>query len=315
LPAIQAAREAARRSQCTNNLKQIGLATLNYHDTTKYLPPCRVEDGQQTWLQLILDHLEETQVKDLWDPQLGCFYDQKYETRTAIVESLYCPSQTHETRILINYNPPADVHTHPAVEPGGSGGWSGSISDFRAAGGSTCPVSANGTLYTFYNWDDRTMTWLDGALPQAKRNVVHGGAGNRGVISFTPVTSLKKITDGTSKTFLAGEAGRGTTDAGHAFNGDHIPMLLIGELQSFCDRCTVPFDPDPHSVATRGDPGFGGAHPGVTNFLFCDGHVQVVSRDVDGRVLDRVATRAGGEIYDFDGQATSCQSSGGPGPL
>jgi len=62
LPAIQAAREAARRSQCMNNLKQIGLATHGFHDSRKALPPFRVMDHQQTWLVLILPYLEETQL-------------------------------------------------------------------------------------------------------------------------------------------------------------------------------------------------------------------------------------------------------------
>ena len=49
LPAIQAAREAARRAQCQNNMKQIGLAVLNYHDSKRELPPMRILDGQLTW--------------------------------------------------------------------------------------------------------------------------------------------------------------------------------------------------------------------------------------------------------------------------
>ncbi|HJQ78426.1 MAG TPA: DUF1559 domain-containing protein, partial [Lacipirellulaceae bacterium] len=95
LPAIQAAREAARRAQCSNNLKQIGIAVHNYHDTRRTLPPMRVADHQQTWLALILPHLEEQQVGDLWDEKLGCFYDQKLELRTANINGYYCPSQQH----------------------------------------------------------------------------------------------------------------------------------------------------------------------------------------------------------------------------
>src|SRR6187455_3111518 len=85
LPAIQAAREAARRSQCSNNVKQISLATLNFHDVRKGMPPMRIVDGDRTWMGLILPHLEEAQVADLWDSKLGCFYDQTYKCRTAIV--------------------------------------------------------------------------------------------------------------------------------------------------------------------------------------------------------------------------------------
>src|SRR5688572_11304814 len=75
LPAVQAAREAARRSQCQNHLKQIGLAVQNYHDARRELPPSRVADGQQTWLALILDYMEQSSVKRLWNSQLGCYYD------------------------------------------------------------------------------------------------------------------------------------------------------------------------------------------------------------------------------------------------
>src|SRR5213592_497388 len=76
LPAVQAAREAARRSQCSNNLKQIGLGVQNYTSARKYLPSMRVADHQQTWLVLILPYLEEKAVGDLWDGKLGCFYNQ-----------------------------------------------------------------------------------------------------------------------------------------------------------------------------------------------------------------------------------------------
>jgi prepilin-type N-terminal cleavage/methylation domain-containing protein/prepilin-type processing-associated H-X9-DG protein len=325
LPAIQAAREAARRTQCTNSLKQIGLATLNYHDATKYLPPERVGDGHQTWLMLILDYMEGSQIKALWDKDLGCFYDQRLETRTSVVETLYCPSQTHDSRIFISKNAPADTHSHPASEAGGSGGWSGSISDYRAVGGSTCPVENPGGTpnpITYFHWNDKLQPFLDGAIPQSKW-YREGGTSGRGVVQFRPATALHHITDGTSQTFLGGEVGRGSSESGHAFNGDHNAMLLIGEARvtedhpsPFCIKCTTPFDPnDPQGKSTGGDPGFGSAHPEVTNFLFVDGHVEPISRDVNERVLDRAATRAGDDIYSFDGTAPSCQTSGGPGPL
>lgn len=319
LPAVQAAREAARRTQCNNHLRQIGIATHNYHDATRELPPSRVGDGQQTWLMLILDFMEEAQIKDLWDPQLGCYYDQEYTTRTAQVAGLYCPSMPHETRILISKNPPADIHTHPSQESGtGSGGWSGSISDYRAVGGSTCPIPNPGgspNPITFGQFNERYQPLLDGAIPQAK-SYLKGGAGNRGAIRFRAKTSMRHIIDGTSKTLLAGDVGRGTSERGHAFNGDHNSMLQIGELQAFCENCTAPYDPnDPNGNNGGGDQGFGSAHPGVTNFLFVDSHVQPISRDVDPKVLDRAATRAGEDQYDFDGTAPTCQSSGGGGPL
>ena len=111
LPAIQAAREAARRSQCANNLKQISLATLNFHDARKGMPPMRIVDGDRTWMGLILPYLEEAQVADLWDYKLGCFYDQTYKCRTAIVTTYFCPSMAHETKI-IGVAQSNDGHSH-----------------------------------------------------------------------------------------------------------------------------------------------------------------------------------------------------------
>ena len=60
LPAVQAAREAARRTQCTNNLKQMGLACHNFHDARKSLPPAYMSgEGFGTWLMLIMPYMEE----------------------------------------------------------------------------------------------------------------------------------------------------------------------------------------------------------------------------------------------------------------
>src|SRR4029079_12924656 len=103
LPAIQAAREAARRAQCQNNIRQLGIATHNYHDARGELPPSRVEDGNLTYMALILDYMEQNQIRGLWDYKrgvAGCFYDQTLQARNATVDAYYCPSIDHENRSL-----------------------------------------------------------------------------------------------------------------------------------------------------------------------------------------------------------------------
>src|SRR4051812_14798850 len=117
LPAIQAAREAARRMQCSNNLKQIGLGVQNYASARKYLPPVRIADHQETWLVLILPYLEEQGVSDLWDSKLGCFYNQSLQMRTSIITAYFCPSQSHESRLGTTMPDGSGGHSHPRSDP------------------------------------------------------------------------------------------------------------------------------------------------------------------------------------------------------
>jgi prepilin-type N-terminal cleavage/methylation domain-containing protein len=311
LPAVQAAREAARRTQCQNNLKQVGLAVQNYHDARRELPPSRVADGQQTWLALILDFMEQSQVKKLWDPSLGCFYDQRLATRAAVVDAFFCPSQQHDAKTMAALEQSSDGHTHASrFDPEVPGSlYVGSLADYRSVRGSTCPVlDDTGTLVV--NFDGSQGHFADGAAPQCnKAKVKFGGAGNRGVMSFRAETSLKNITDGTSLTAFAGEVGRFRSERGHAFNGDHFPAVALGEGRPFCQRCELPPNPDVSAPSSPewGDDGFGSVHAGVVLFVMCDASVQSISKETDLAVLDRMATRAGDDIYDLNGTAPSCQ--------
>jgi prepilin-type N-terminal cleavage/methylation domain-containing protein len=237
LPAVQAAREAARRTQCKNNLKQIGIAVHNYHDTRKELPPMRVWDGDRTWLALILPYLEEETVASLWDPQLGCFYDQPLELRTAVIRSFFCPSQHHDTRVIELPSPdqPQDGHSHPRNDSKvGSGGWRGSIADYRHVTGSTCVVQGtdvNGAFQRLGYADvsgNAVQCLADGPIPQPRSKPTRTGPSNRGVANWDALTSLKHITDGTSKTLLGGEVSRAEAERTHAFNGDFFVRAARG---------------------------------------------------------------------------------------
>src|SRR4051794_2767386 len=66
LPAVQTAREASRRTQCANNLKQLGLAVANFEDVTNVLPYSRTDPGE-TWTVIILPYLEQPAHFALWD--------------------------------------------------------------------------------------------------------------------------------------------------------------------------------------------------------------------------------------------------------
>ena len=92
LPAVQAARESARRTQCSSSLKQIGLAIQNFHAQRDELPPSRNYDHYATWAFLILPFMEEGNLYDDWDGSVKYYY-QSDEARLTPVEHYYCPSR------------------------------------------------------------------------------------------------------------------------------------------------------------------------------------------------------------------------------
>ena len=108
LPAVQAARAAARRTQCLNNLKQIALATHNFHDTNRKFPPARLilnsnrtknsnngtDTGldEPTWLIHILPHLEQNALFSKWDV-FKPYGMHSSEARSAVVPTYLCPER------------------------------------------------------------------------------------------------------------------------------------------------------------------------------------------------------------------------------
>ena len=127
LPAVQASREAARRTQCVNNLKQIGLAVHGFHETRNILPASRV-DHKATWLVLIWPFLEQRAAYDQWDMP-ACFYDQKEEIRNHVVPGYLCPSRPRDSTSAWCY--PDGLH--PMIL------YSGAVADYHATIGLRYP--------------------------------------------------------------------------------------------------------------------------------------------------------------------------------
>src|SRR3972149_11979881 len=95
LPAIQAAREAARRTQCQNNLKQIGVAIQNHHDTRKQFPMGRNRFDQYavSWAFYLLPYIEETTMYVSFDPKFRVFDDEKKQGMRKPIEISACPTR------------------------------------------------------------------------------------------------------------------------------------------------------------------------------------------------------------------------------
>jgi prepilin-type N-terminal cleavage/methylation domain-containing protein len=267
LPAVQAARERARRTQCDNNLKQIGLATHNFHSARKMLPSSRAAEHKETWLVMLMPYLEERNAAAQWQPG-KCFYDQTDRMRQWLVSIYLCPSRTR-LGTLVNCVPDG-VHSHPP------GPYPSAYADYTAT---------VGTTYTGSSWQTIAD---DGAMIYGNYNEYPGLP--LIMTGWRSRTSFKKITDGLSKTFLVGHVTGAFADDIAAYNGDSNGGLHLGGLQQ--DGVTY------YTLANNNekDKGFGGPHPGSISFVFVDAEVQSIAYTTDLKVLKALVTRAGGEI-------------------
>jgi prepilin-type N-terminal cleavage/methylation domain-containing protein/prepilin-type processing-associated H-X9-DG protein len=267
LPAVQAAREAARRSHCLNNLKQIGVAFQNYADARKSLPPGYTAgtDLDSTspgwgWATYLLPYIEESALYQQLDRS------KPVETQVAIktVVSVYlCPSE--------QVNPvPFDV-TSASME---------------------VICSAAPSSYAATVGDDASE--------------VDDATGN-GVFYRNSNTRLKDITDGLSKTVFAGDRAWADTHgiwAGAPSNAVTRPgELNPWQTTTGPAQCLILVHNNWINITTDSDGGlddFSSKHTGGANILFGDGSVRfIVSITADGqehRDFWAMGTRAGGEV-------------------
>ena len=239
LPAVQAAREAARRSQCFNNLKQIDLAIHLYHDATKSLPPSRMPCWHGTWASAIWPYLEEGSIAQKWDPVMG-YYEQPLENLTAQVPSYLCPTRRSPPQLSVE----GDTRSGVPHRPGALGDYAVSIGDgidYTGDSGENESSSAAGAdPKKIYNGAFLSATLHPGQIcigfdPKKRLPTPNG---------YKCQTSFKRISDGLSKTVFVGEK--------------HVPEHQSGEdtfgKKKFYDNSI--YNADYHrSVARYGGPG------------------------------------------------------------
>ncbi|MEO1495846.1 MAG: DUF1559 domain-containing protein [Planctomycetota bacterium] len=294
LPAVQAAREAARRSQCVNNLKQAALAMQNYHDTYGQLPAGSISCCWGTWQMAVLPFVEEQQLRDRYQflPKDATLFDTDYR---------------YDAQDL-TANPPIDnlgvtqtrmqAFTCPSDEP---------------------QVFTDQITYHNYvaNYGNTNHAGVDHQLPFSPNYVEYLGSPFTGVdFSDTPSDtgierSFRKISDGLSNTLLMAETVQGV-DGDHrgltwwgwgaAFETFIAPNATEPDILQNATDC-VDTIPNPPCDGPSGNAGlFQGAarsrHPGGTNAARCDGSVTYVTDDVDLAVWRSAGSAAGDEIND-----------------
>ncbi len=302
LPAVQAAREAARRMQCSNNVKQIGLAFHNYHDTVKCFPINYATRGQfgfpnngdgiansgRSWMQMILPQIEQTNLYNNIDFRVGLQPASSAATSPVgknrlvaqtVIPTYLCPSDdSNDGGKLVNRS---DISpTEPTVAmavtcykgcAGQNWGWgvfSPVISTGKNSGRPGSPVGSDG------------LNYCDGVLCSNQPNV---NSPNR----------MRDLTDGTSNTFIVGEAMPGWSQWNWWYNPNAVTATTAIPLNRVLKVAKSIGDwPNNYAFASR--------HTGGGNFGLGDGSVRFVSDSIDTIIYRASATISSGEVVSLD---------------
>ncbi|WP_435011954.1 DUF1559 domain-containing protein (plasmid) [Tundrisphaera lichenicola] len=304
LPAVQSAREAARRIQCTNNLKQLGLALHGYHDVMSRFPSALtfmagtpdVPTGIGSPFAAILPYLEQKNVQDLLNP------DQPWVVVSPTVAKMSlsiftCPSDTGPS-----------LYHYPFFE------------SFGLPVGSTFGSDSYGLSKGLND----AMCLSSGYGPPPVTN-------ESGMFAFNSYRRISQVIDGTSNTFLLGEAAGGYpichgigcdtpypnglsvhfwlvgghsqpgwVASGFVYSGNECStverMNKVAVTDSVHDvsrtfDCTPSFRGGPHWVTN-----FRSFHPGGANFLYVDGSVKFIKQTIAMHTYRALSTIQGGEV-------------------
>jgi prepilin-type N-terminal cleavage/methylation domain-containing protein/prepilin-type processing-associated H-X9-DG protein len=307
LPAVQAAREAARRSQCVNNLKQMGLALHNYNDTNGAFPPAKIYSGScatlnpggrvlnTTAFALILGFMEQTVLSNAYNFSQASSNSAYHAIGNnnlvgnaavnstvvgTLVATFSCPSDNQPEVITSGQNTPTDPYSR----------WQARRSSYLV----------NASTYTEGN-----CPGVAGTMPPAA---------NRGAFYNDISTSLAMMTDGTSTTMLLGESVSGT----YKYSTAYGPYWGSGCHTSTHGRIHLPSTASAAATAPNGPSGvyypasppaiinkpyawvFSSKHPGGINIVMGDGSVRFVKNTINLYAWWSVATIQGAEIVSAD---------------
>jgi prepilin-type N-terminal cleavage/methylation domain-containing protein len=292
-PAVQASRDAARRTQCANNLKQLGLGFLGYHDAKQALPPSRLRDSFATWAVFILPYIEQTSTYEQWDVT-DSYYNQPESARQAQVPAYLCPTRRSPPQLSRNQGeqPPGVANAYgDSVNSSFSGThFPGALADYASC-----------TVGTFI--DPETGRPKNPSYNQNANGAIIGAESKlkaERIVSWRSMTTLADILDGASNTLMVGEKhvrpgyfGWIQTDGAGILYGDG--SVLNGNQSQCSARRAGPGTPIAATMEKGMMNSFGSWHPGVCQFVLCDGSVKSLAVSTSEDFLRRLMIRNDGE--------------------
>jgi len=298
LPAVQQAREAARRSQCKNNLKQLGLAFHNYHDTHSSLPFAWMASNElnaSCWGIMLLPYLDQGPLYNQWNSSVPAINEGVAFYNAAEVQQNLDVIRTPLPVFLCPSCPESQEHDYQL--PSASSGlpldlsWTAARSDY---------IPATGVRGDFAD-----------VAYNGNQGGSRGGALND-VGAFNPgnsTTSFRDIRDGLSNTILIAERTGGTNiyrgtqidpalapigvanggGWGDFLNGEHWPEGSLNDGTPGGGPCVI-------NCSNLRSTGFHSFHTGGIHALMCDGAVRFIGENIAASTFAGIMTRGKGEI-------------------
>jgi prepilin-type N-terminal cleavage/methylation domain-containing protein/prepilin-type processing-associated H-X9-DG protein len=288
LPAVQQAREAARRSACSNKMKQQGLAIHNFADVNPETFPAgwvgEYENGEWHgdegegfgFASRMLPFIEENNVYKTINFDQQVSHSSNAAARTTVISTFLCPSDSYGSGDLFNPGAEGSGEDTPDATPGST----------QYARSNYPGVFGNEHMGGHDDHDDLTaaLNVEDEGLEPGEGNGIFfaGGANGQNAVKF------KSVTDGLSKTVMIGErdsrlGGSLWIGRGDGLEAGMSRVIGVGE----------------HVFNSGGEAHFEdffSSHPGGVSFVFADGHVAFLSDGMSESVFQSLSTRAGGEV-------------------
>lgn len=309
LPAVQAAREAARRAQCMNQVKQLALSTMNHENTHGYFPSGGwgwnwVADPDQgfgksqpgSWIYSILPYMEQNQI---WS--MGAGVTDRVTKRRLLSDmnaiqptGFICPSRrpSQPTGVKPHWSPrncykiPLSGKSDYAINVGGDA----VVSDY---GGFSGPQSyGQAKLY------EAADKW-----PTTEKDLIELGYTYNGLCAVRSEIRIAEITDGTSNTYLIGEKYLRTQSYDGVGRGGS-PTYSTGDNETIFTGFNRDYQrsgfwpPQQDRAGVQRAAAFGSAHPAVMNMSMCDGSVRGINYDIDPVLHSILANREDGQVAD-----------------